>query len=55
MADDGGVFERFVAEVEPRLRRALIATYGDQVGQEAALAGGTAPTYRARGWQEVEA
>ena len=37
MADDGGVFERFLAEVAPRLRRALVATYGAQVGREAAL------------------
>jgi RNA polymerase sigma-70 factor (ECF subfamily) len=37
VADDGGGFERFVAEVEPRLRRALVATYGAQVGGEASL------------------
>ena len=37
MADDGGVFERFVAQVEPRLRKGLVATYGAQVGREAAL------------------
>ena len=37
MADDGGVFERFLAEVAPRLRRALVATYGAQVGREATL------------------
>jgi len=30
-------FERFVGEVEPRLRRALTATYGPTVGREAAL------------------
>jgi RNA polymerase sigma factor (sigma-70 family) len=37
VADDGGVFERFVTEVEPRLRKALVATYGAQVGREATL------------------
>ena len=37
MADDGGAFEQFLAEVAPRLRRALVATYGAQVGREAAL------------------
>ena len=37
MADDGGVFERFLAEVAPRLRRALVATYGAQVGREATV------------------
>ena len=37
MADEGGGFEQFVAEVEPRLRRALVATYGAQVGREATV------------------
>ena len=37
MADDGGVFERFVAQVEPRLRKGLVATYGAQVGREATV------------------
>ena len=38
--DDG--FEGFVAEVEPRLRRALVAAYGSQRGREA--------TAEALGW-----
>ena len=29
-------FERFVAEVEPRLRRALVAAFGAAVGRQAA-------------------
>jgi RNA polymerase sigma-70 factor (ECF subfamily) len=37
VADDGGVFERFVAQVEPRLRKGLVATYGAQVGREATV------------------
>lgn len=32
-----GGFERFVAGVEPRLRRALVASYGAQVGREATV------------------
>ena len=35
VVNDGPAFERFVIEVEPRLRRALVATYGAQVGREA--------------------
>lgn len=31
----GGTFETFVAEVEPPLRRALVATYGLERGREA--------------------
>lgn len=30
-------FSRFVGEVEPRLRRALVAAYGPQAGREAAV------------------
>lgn len=30
-------FERFVREVEPRLRRALVAAYGPQAGRDAAV------------------
>jgi hypothetical protein len=30
-------FERFVVRVEPRLRRALVATYGAQLGREATI------------------
>ena len=37
MADDSGRFAAFVTEVEPRLRRALIATYGAQIGREATV------------------
>ena len=35
--DSSGGFELFVAEVEPRLRRALVASYGAQVGREATV------------------
>jgi RNA polymerase sigma factor (sigma-70 family) len=49
VADEGGGFEVFVAEVEPRLRKALVATYGAQVGREATLdALAYAWEYRAR-------
>ena len=37
MTDACEGFERFVAQVEPRLRRALVATYGTQVGREATV------------------
>ena len=37
MTEEGGGFERFVAQVEPRLRRGLVATYGAQVGREATV------------------
>jgi RNA polymerase sigma factor (sigma-70 family) len=37
MDGDGPAFERFVIDVEPRLRRALVATYGAQVGREATV------------------
>jgi RNA polymerase sigma factor (sigma-70 family) len=30
-------FDRFVADCEPRLRRALVAAYGPEMGREAAL------------------
>jgi DNA-directed RNA polymerase specialized sigma24 family protein len=33
---DSEAFDRFVREVEPRLRRALVATYGQDRGREAA-------------------
>lgn len=35
---DTEAFETFVAEVEPRLRRALVAVYGTQRGREATAA-----------------
>lgn len=36
MATDSAIaFEQFVAEVEPRLRKALVARYGSQLGREA--------------------
>jgi RNA polymerase sigma factor (sigma-70 family) len=37
VTEEGGGFERFVAQVEPRLRRGLVATYGAQVGREATV------------------
>jgi RNA polymerase sigma factor (sigma-70 family) len=37
MGDEAASFERFAIEVEPRLRRALVATYGTQVGREATV------------------
>ena len=33
--DDGSAFAALVAEVEPRLRRALVAAYGPEAGREA--------------------
>jgi DNA-directed RNA polymerase specialized sigma24 family protein len=37
-AGDGTIdFERFAREVEPRLHRALVATYGPEVGREATV------------------
>jgi DNA-directed RNA polymerase specialized sigma24 family protein len=35
VADDPAAFESFVTEVEPRLRRALVAAYGSDRGREA--------------------
>lgn len=34
--DDAGSFGEFVASVEPRLRRALVAAYGPELGRDAA-------------------
>jgi DNA-directed RNA polymerase specialized sigma24 family protein len=34
---DAGAFERFVDEVEPRLRRALVATFGPVDGRQAVV------------------
>jgi DNA-directed RNA polymerase specialized sigma24 family protein len=36
LPEDVGDFHRFVLEVEPRLRRALISTYGRERGRDAA-------------------
>ncbi|HEX9259725.1 MAG TPA: hypothetical protein VF855_09330, partial [Acidimicrobiales bacterium] len=36
MARERSDFERFVAEVEPRVRRALVAGFGAAVGRQAA-------------------
>lgn len=35
--DQEVAFDRFVREVEPRLRRALVAAYGPQVGRDATV------------------
>ena len=49
---DVGIFEEFVASAEPRLRIALIATYGPLDGQTAAL---DALSWAWEHWDEVRA
>lgn len=46
------VFEQFVAEVEPRLRRALVAGYGPHVGREATV---DALSWAWEHWDRVQA
>jgi RNA polymerase sigma-70 factor (ECF subfamily) len=51
MAESGGVeFERFFADAEPRLRRALVATYGADRGRDAAA---EALAYGWQNWERV--
>jgi RNA polymerase sigma-70 factor (ECF subfamily) len=50
MDGDGGEFADFFAEAEPRLRRALVAAYGQERGREAAA---DALAYAWRHWSRV--
>lgn len=51
-AEIGQEFSRFVAEVEPRLSRALIAAYGYEVGHESAR---DALVYAWENWEQISA
>lgn len=47
-----GDFDRFVRDVEPRLRRALVAAYGTQAGRDAAV---DALAWAWSHWEQVQA